>query len=463
VGEGILGALIKDARPLRLANLAEDPRSVGFPPNHPPMRSFLGAPVIARGVIFGNIYLTEKRDAPEFSDEDEQALVVLAAQAGVAIEDARLVDELRRRERWLDALREVTLGILEQRPLDDVLHLAAERARDLAGADLATIATPATIDQLIVRTAVGKHAEALEGHVYPVSDSVSGRVIATGMPFATADLAKEGTMQPVAQLGEMGPAVFVPLRSRSAPFGTLCVAREQGQPPFPIAALAPLEDFVAQVAVAVEYDQALRELHRLAVMEDRERIAKELHDGVIQALFAVGMSLQASATISGDAEVSDRIEGAVGEIDRVIRDLRNYIFGLRPGILADRQLDQAIRQLAVEFEERTGVTAVVDVDARVASELGSRAGDIVQFVREALSNVGKHANAATCRVSLIRRGDRAVLEVDDDGRGFDQEAAARRGGNGLRNLRERASGLEGELDIHSSAESGTTVRVVLPL
>src|SRR5207253_2182356 len=161
-------------------------------------------------------------------------------------------------------------------------------------------------------------------------------------------------------------------------------------------------------SVAIEYGRARSELERLAILEDRERIAKELHDGVIQSLFAVGMGLQGAAALSRDPELERRIEGAVGEIDGAIRDLRNYIFGLRPGILADRQLDQALRALAQDFQQKTGVTTVVDVDASVAAELGARAGHIVQLTRELLSNVGRHANAATSRISLYRNGARAV-------------------------------------------------------
>jgi signal transduction histidine kinase len=301
-GHGILGVLITERRPLRLPDIGGDPRSYGFPPNHPPMHSFLGAPVSARGVVFGNIYLTEKRGGPEFTEDDEAALVVLATQAGVAVENARLVEETRRQH---------------------------------------------------------------------------------------------------------------------------------------------------------------RELQRLSVLEDRERIAKELHDGVIQSLFAVGMSLQGTAALARDEELGRRIDEAVTEIDRSIRDLRNYIFGLRPGILADRQLDQALRELGAGFEARAGVVTVVELDAGLASELASRAGDLVQLTREALSNVGRHAHATTCRVSLRRdAAGGAVLEIDDDGSGFDLEAAP--AGMGLANLRDRAAALGGELTIRSVRGEGTVVRLTLP-
>jgi signal transduction histidine kinase len=197
------------------------------------------------------------------------------------------------------------------------------------------------------------------------------------------------------------------------------------------------------------------------VLDDRERIAKELHDGVIQSLFAVGMSLQGAAALANDPGISTRIEGAVEDIDRAIRDLRNYIFGLRPGILADRQLDQALRELGSEFEERTGVVTVVDVDPRVAAELASVAADVIQMVREALSNVGRHAEATTCRISLRRDVGSAVLEIDDDGRGFDPSDTT--GGMGLTNLSERTAALGGSFDLKGSAGDGTTVRATLPL
>jgi signal transduction histidine kinase len=267
------------------------------------MHSFLGAPVRALGRVYGNIYLTEKRGGAAFDEDDEQALEVLATQAGVAIENARLYDEMTR---------------------------------------------------------------------------------------------------------------------------------------------------------------AQQELRRLEVLEERERIAKELHDGVIQALFAVGMSLQGAAAMASDPDLQARVENAVEDIDRSIRDLRNYIFGLRPGILADRQLDQALRELCVEFEDKSGVVTVADIDGDVAAELASAAADVVQLVREALSNIGRHAAAATCRVTLRRApsGD-ALLEIDDDGVGFDATEA--HVGMGLGNLRDRVESMGGEFSLVSAPNEGTTVTALLPL
>lgn len=465
VGEGILGVLIRDAQPLRLTHISTDPRHVGFPPNHPPMESFLGAPVKARGRVFGNIYLTQKVGAPEFDAEDEAALQVLATHAGVAIENARLYAEARRRSQWLDAVREISASILAGTAVDGVLQIVARRARELVDASTATIVTPEPgggTDSLTIKVADGAHAAELIGLPVPTKGSISGDVIRSGQPEVVADASRDGrTYQPMVARGNMGPMVLVPLILRGRTFGTLTVANSVGGPAFDQEAVRLLATFAGQASVALEFGRAQTELNRLNLLDERERIGRELHDGVIQSLFSVGMGLQATAARSRDPEVESRVEAAVGEIDRAIRDLRNYIFGLRPGILADRQLEQALEDLAREFEAKSGVTTVTDIDGTVAAELAPRATDLVQITREALSNVVKHAQATTCRVSLHRDDDHAVLEIDDDGLGFDTAAPHR--GLGLRNLMDRATAIDGRVTIDSTAEEGTTVRFAIPL
>ena len=461
VGRGILGVLIHDARPLRLHELAADPRSVGFPPHHPPMRSFLGVPVMARGRVYGNLYLTDKGGGDDFDAEDERALVLLAAQAGVAIENAQLYEETQDRARRLEAVREVTTAILAGTDTAGLLTLVVRHARELAGADLATLALPAGPGELRVEAADGLLAAQLAGTVFPAEGSVTGEVMRTGKAVVLADAsADERVLQPIVRAG-VGPAVFIPLAARSGSLGTLTVANAKGGPLLREAAIPLLELFAEQAAVAIEYGRLQRELQRLALLEDRERIAKELHDGAIQALFAVGMGLQGAAALAGSEELRGRLQDAVEELDRVIRDLRNYIFGLRPGILADRHLDEALQRLCEEFQDRTGVVAIAQIDPQVAAELASQAGDVVQLTREALSNVSRHAQAATCRVSLYRAEGGRVLEVDDDGRGFDPNVATG-AGQGLRNLRERAERLGGRANIDTIPGQGTTVRVTIP-
>src|SRR5712691_8364315 len=408
VGEGILGVLIRDAQPLRLRRISNDPRHVGFPRNHPPMESFLGAPVKARGRGCGDIYLTEKQGAPEFDAEDEATLEVLATHAGGAIENARLYEETRRRDQWLDAVREISSSILAGAEDDRVLQIIVRRARELV--DAAT-ATGDGTKPLTIRVADGVHAAELSGLPVPMEGSVSGDVIRSGHPAVLADASSDGrTYQPMIALGNMGPMVLVPLVLRGRPFGTLTVANPVGGAGFDEEAVRLVQTFADQASVALEYGRAQAELNRLSVLDERERIGRELHDGVIQSLFSVGMGLQATASRSRDPEVESRVEAAVGEIDRAIRDLRNYIFGLRPGILADRQLEQALEDLAREFHEKGGVTTETDIDGTVAAELAPLAADLVQLTREALSNVGKHAQATTCRVTLRRDVDQAILE-----------------------------------------------------
>jgi signal transduction histidine kinase len=466
VGKGVLGALIEDARPLRLRDLHSDPRSTGFPPNHPPMRSFLGAPVTARGQVFGNIYLTEKQGAAEFDADDEHALVILAAQAGVAVENARLYEELGVRVQRLDALHAIGTAIVQGDEPDAVVGLVARHARALLQADLASIAIPSRDHrQLTVLAADGAEAESMIGEVFPLEGSVSGDAITSGRLVALMDAAVDDRVaQPIVRSGVFGPALFLPLAARGEPFGTLLLARRRGGLPFEDGEVRLAELFAGQAAVVLEQARLQREVHRLETLEDRERIARELHDGTVQALFAVGLGLQGTVSLVGEPEAVRRIQSAVEELDRVIRDLRNYIFGLEPGVLAQRQLDQALEEMVEEFQNRTGVVTIAEIDPAAAATLAQDAAEVVQLVREALSNVSRHAEAATCRVSLNRDPDADVvrLEIDDDGRGFDPEVA-KSTGRGLGNLRARTARLGGRAEIVSVPGEGTTVRTAIPV
>jgi signal transduction histidine kinase len=465
-GHGLLGALIHDARPLRLGEITSDRRSSGFPPHHPPMHSFLGAPLRARGQVFGNLYLTKNQGGPDFTLEDEEALVTLGTQAGIAIANARLYEATRLRERWLDAVRETTGAIVAGVEPDAVLRLVARRARELVDADLATIVTPGPAGEAMrITIAEGVHAAELEGMAVPLEGSLSGEVIRTAGPLLLDDASNDPrSYQPMVSSGPMGPSLFVPLSLRGAAFGTLAVANLVGRRRFNADDVRLVESFADQAALGLEYSRTQRELHRLSLVEERERIAKELHDGVIQSLFAVGLSLEGTAGIVVESRVAARLHDAVNEIDRAIGDLRSYIFGLRPHVLASgRGLGAALDQLAHEFQSTTAVTTVVELDESLEAPLAANAVHIVQLTREALSNVGRHAAAQTCRVSLRRQGAAAVLEIDDDGRGFDVAAAAGRGGMGLGNLQSRAASIGGGLEITSLAGEGTTVRISLPV
>ncbi|MFZ0919935.1 MAG: GAF domain-containing sensor histidine kinase [Candidatus Dormiibacterota bacterium] len=459
-GRGILGVLIREPTVLRLQDIGQDPRSAGFPPNHPPMRSFLGAPIRAHGRVFGNIYLTDKQGASEFSDDDEAATLILATQAGVAIANAQLYDELRLRERWLDSVREVATTLLAGDTARAALQLVAQHARELGNADMATISVPEG-EGLRIIIADGAGADGLLDVKVPLSGSLSAEVIRTERTMVVADASRSPLTQPMVSAAGVGPMILVPLALRTSTAGVLAVGRTAGRPRFAAADIPLLESFAEQASLALEYARALSELSRLGMIEDRERIARDLHDGVIQSLFAVGIGLQGTAAVVGDVRLADRIQQFVTEIDRVIGDVRSYIFGLRPTSLSAGNLTNTLEQIGHETEERTGVTVIVDVDGSLEAPLARGSAEVIHIVREALSNVGRHAAATTCRVSLRRDGSSAVIEVDDDGRGFDRESTL--SGLGMGNLAERASAIGGTLEVDSEPGRGTTIRVTVPL
>lgn len=465
VGKGILGLLIQEPRLLRLKDLHDHPQSVGFPPNHPPMTSFLGAPVLARDTVFGNIYITEK-EGGDFTEEDEESLLVLATQAGVAIENSRLYEQSRLQARRLAALREITEVILEGETEDDpLLQLIASTSRELVDATVATIATRGEDDdELVIRVADGDYAGDLIAMSVPLKDSISGVVIQSSKPVITPDAASDiRTYQPMVEVGHMGPAAFVPMGRSGSPFGTLTVARAPGALAFAAEQVELIETFAAQASLAMEYSRLQRQMRRLAVSDERERIATELHDGVIQGLFAMGLNLQATALMIPDPTIQRRIEEVITQLDGSIRDLRNYIFGLRPGALADRQLHQTLRDMATEFQEAAQVRVDLAIDEAVAAELAGRAGEVVQLVRESMSNVRRHSNASRAWISLRRKGQAAVLQIRDNGDGFNASASVDDSHHGLRNLRRRVASIGGSLELSSTAGKGTTVRAVIPI
>ncbi len=461
-GHGILGALIKDPRPLRLDEISRDPRSYGFPPNHPPMSTFLGGPIKARGEVFGNIYLTEKEGGGNFTEDDEKTLMLLAAQAGAAIDNARLFEANELRQRRLEVSRTISAAILENSDTAEVLGLVARYACELAQADLATISTPAGDgESLVIVAAEGEGAEQFRNLKIPLAGSLSGAAIQAGEAFIVPDAGNDPRIHRPdgVKMPPSGPAMLLPLSAGGKIFGAMAVVRFGTNRPFLQEDLAPISNLAAQAAVALEYGRTQDQLRRLAVLEDRERIARDLHDGAIQSLFAVGMNLQATAAMAEASDVADRIAYAVDELDRVIKELRNYIFGLRSQLSA-RQLDDALRSLASDFQERSGVLTIVEIDEEIAAEFQSDASEIVQLTREALSNVARHAQATSCRVSLYHQDGVALLEVDDDGIGFDPSVRGK--GFGLENLKQRASLLGGDVELRSTAEAGTCLRVLLP-
>ncbi|HYW24785.1 MAG TPA: ATP-binding protein [Terriglobales bacterium] len=390
-----------------------------------------------------------RTDGEEFSAD--VTLRAMETEDGVVfVTSVRESTDPRPMEGRLRALLDVSRAALEPTDAAAVLREVARRARELVGAELAVVATcdegPATYR---VRTADGAQAAAVLG------------ASLGSWPAARAGGSVHPAPARLAKLVDAGPTVAVPLPDSTARPACLAIVRQRGGPRFSSADLALVELFAAQAAVAVNYISVREKLQRLAVVAERDRIGRELHDGTIQALFSVGISLQASETLTDDPLLLARLENGVTQIDAVIGDLRNYIFGLRPGGLSRRPLEEALYELADRFQVDHGVSATVDVDGGLAAELADIAADLLQLTREALANVAKHAHAHRCEITLRRSGEEALLQVEDDGAGFVPDAA-RDTGWGLRNIEERAAVLGGRVEIRTALGTGTTIRLFLP-
>jgi PAS domain S-box-containing protein len=421
--------------------------------------------VAAESGRFGEEGWRVRRDGSRF-----WAIVAITAirdPAGKLLGFAKITRDVTERKRQDDRLRavlEVAQAALEGHGEAELLRLIARRARALVGSTLSMVSLlePGEGETLTIAAADGQGADGVVGRRYPVAGSLTARVLATRRPVVVEDAAAVvPDLAAIVAGGDVGPALVVLLASEERAIGSLVVTSERGGREFTDADRELLGLFAAQAAVAIGYVRVRDDLQRFAVLEDRERIGRELHDGAIQALFGVGMGLQSMAAIATDPGLRERLEGTVVRIDEVIRDLRNYIFGLRPGLAADRHLARALRELAEQLEEQHGVACAVEIDEAVAARLAARAADVVQMTREALSNVGRHAAAATCRLSLRAETGVAVLEVDDDGRGFVPGADGNVGW-GLRNLADRATAIGGSLDVESVPGEGTTIRLRIP-
>ncbi|AGL16967.1 GAF domain-containing protein [Actinoplanes sp. N902-109] len=435
-GQGVLGVLITDPEPVRLPDITRHPGSYGFPPGHPPMHSFLGVPVRTRDQIFGNLYLAEKQGAAEFSDDDEEIVVALAAAAGVAIDNARLYAVVQRRERWLAATAEITSVLLGTVRRTEALGLIARRAREVSGAELVMVLLHDEENaRFVIEVADGADAGygRLTGKLLPVDEATAAEIGREKYRRVDDLRAAADWPGPV----PAGPAMAVPLTAAETLHGVLIIARPADQSPGDEDA-AQLATFAGQAALALERARAQEERQQLVVLEDRERIARDLHDVVIQRLFATGMHLQSMVRQVTKPEVAERINAAVDDLDATIRDIRRSIFELRapagPSLRAE--LIEAVQAAA----EALGFQPVLDLAGPVDSALPDRVEpELMAVLREALSNIVRHARAASVRISLRAADGEAVLRVEDDGVGLDPACAR----GGLVNMGERAHDLGG--------------------
>jgi signal transduction histidine kinase len=467
-GRGILGALIHDPKPLRLVRLQDDPRSVGFPPNHPPMTSFLGAPVRARGQVFGNLYLTEKKDGQPFNAADESAVTILANQAGVAVANAQTHRGLLQRERWLEALHEVTEGLVSGEPNDQLMNRIVRSARSLAGADLAAIAivAPEGSTTLRVVAADGLGADEVLNAPDRESGTPSHRVLATGQ---ATTVRPEQTELPATLVGAASIPVtalmVVPLVVGGKAAGTISLTWSQDDADFGSEALSLLESFASQASVVLDYSRVQEQALRWAVVEERNRIARDLHDEPVQALIYLARRLERMAADSASqqasvAQLEETRELAVAVVD----GLRQLTEGLRSEILEQEGLAAALLDLSKRFTSRTAIAA--EFSSRRASGRWSPEleRNLLRLTQEALSNVERHASASRVMVTLTLRPGRLTLRVADDGVGYITSGDhAVRPGLGTIGMQERVAQHRGWLMIRSRPGRGTVLVANMPI
>jgi signal transduction histidine kinase len=460
-GKGLLGHLIRHPYPIRLADLTAHPSSTGFPANHPPMRSFLGAPIRLRNEVFGNLYLTEKKGEAEFTADDVVVLEALAAAAGVAVENARLFEATQLRERWQKASREVNSLLLGGASTAEALNLIARRTRELSRSDSALILLADEFaDNLVVRAAAGPPGAELIGQRVPAAEPMFAAVLTEATPTAFADftyLVGEET----AVLGEFGPAHAVPLGPPSAPVGGMLLAlRNKGGDQFGREQLSLLASFADQAGLALELADKQRQQRMLDVLADRDRIAGDLHDHVIQRLFAAGMSLQAIVRRIADLSARSRVTRVIGQLDETVREIRTSIFDLHTvhetefGSLRRRMLD-----VVGETSTGTGISPSVRITGAIDSLVPeSLAEHALAALREGISNAIRHAQATMITIT-VEAGADLVVEVTDDGIGMPADVAR----SGLHNLERRATMSGGSCTAKSQPAGGMRLTWRVPL
>jgi signal transduction histidine kinase len=460
-GRGLLGQLISDPHSLRLPSITGHAQSSGFPDGHPPMRTFLGVPVRIRDEVYGNLYLTEKRNGAAFDEEDEVLVTALSAAAGVAIENARLFDEGQRQQRWLRASSEVTRRLLAGAVVEEVLEFVTEQTLEMTGADLVVLALPdAGRRQLMINHAAGQGAQRALGLVLPAA-SLSGEVLATGQPARVEDFRHDQRVARAARENlDLGPAILFPLGAAGDTRGVLTVGRHPGSMPLGRAATELVTTFAAQAGIALELAERRSDAERLAVFEDRDRIARDLHDLVIQRLYASGMKLQGTMPMIGRPAAEERVSSVVDDLDMTINDIRQAIFALQARGKAAPVLRDKVMDVIEEMTEPMGMTSSLrlagHLDGGVPGDIGA---DMLHALREALSNAARHGKASSAEVN-IEAGSELSLLVRDNGSGMTD--TSRR--SGLANLAQRAEYYGGTLTVGPAEGGGTELcwRVPLP-
>jgi two-component system sensor histidine kinase DevS len=459
-GRGVLGVLIDDPKPIRLDDIAQHPASVGFPPNHPPMRAFLGVPVRIRDEVFGNLYLTEKTNGQPFSEDDEVLVKALAAAAGIAIENARLYEQSRARQSWIEATRDIATELLSGADPARVFRLIADEALKLTEAQATLVAVPAPdgkppsdVDELLVAEIAGKLPPLGAALTIPVRGTPVGDVFLDRTPRRFDNLNLEiGDV-------EIGPgsALLLPLRATDKVAGVLVALRHDQSTPFSQDQEEMMAAFADQAALAWQLATSQRLARELDVLADRDRIARDLHDHVIQRLFAVGLALQGTIPRARSPEVQQRLSEYVDDLQAVIEEIRTTIFDLHGPASGATRLRQRLDETIALFSDGTlrittkfiGPLSVVDATLADHAEA---------VVREAVSNAVRHAHATTLAVT-VKVEDELSIEVVDNGRGM----SGRTKRSGLANMHDRAQQVGGTFTLDTPPIGGTLLRWSAPL
>jgi signal transduction histidine kinase len=457
-GKGLLGHLIEHPFPIRLPDLSEHRSSVGFPANHPPMRSFLGTPIRLRDEVFGNLYLTEKKGEAEFTADDQVVIEALAAAAGVAIENARLFEQARLRERWQQASGEVNSLLISGGSSNTALNLIVTRTVELSNAKCALILLADEGGALSVRAAAGDVDDRILGLTIPATEPSIAGVLADGQARIVPDLAE--LMPESGTFGRFGPANIVPLGSSTSASGVLLAMRGKGDQQFPREYLPMLASFADQATLALEWADRQQQQRMLDVLADRDRIAGDLHDHVIQRLFAAGMSLQAIVGQIANVNARGRVTQVVAQLDETVREIRTSIFDLHttaaenPASLRRKMLD-AVAELSAGIEMSPAVRISGAVDSLVTGTVAEHALAVVQ---EGVSNAVRHARASDITVT-IEAGADLVIDVTDNGVGMPADV----GRSGLLNVERRAGECGGTVTVSPGPDGGTRLVWRVPL
>ncbi len=458
-GRGVLGVLIDDPQPIRLDHIQQHPASVGFPPNHPPMRTFLGVPVKIRDEVFGNLYLTEKTNGQPFSEDDEVLVQALAAAAGIAVANARLYAQSRARQAWIEAARDIATEMLSGVDPVTVFALIAEKALELADATGTLVAVPVEADvpasgaaELMVAETYGALSISAEDAALAVTGTPIGEVFTGRTPRRLDNFGLS-----VGGFGDPGPALLLPLRAADTAAGVLVVIRRAGLPPFTDEELDMMAAFADQAALAWQLATSERRMRELDVLTDRDRIARELHDHVIQRLFALGLTMQATVPLARTPGLQRRLSEQVDDLQEVIQDIRTAVFGLHTMPAGTSRLRQRLEEAIAECSG-TGLRTTVQFVGPASVVDATLADHAEAFVRAAVGDAARHPNVSRLSV-VVEVGDELGIKVGADGQDTPDEATA----HNLAEMRRTAEEIGGSLEVETDPDSETTLRWSVPL